>query len=92
MSNLMYAKFSFLQYNQEDADEYKCAVRLEKYFDKELSRVGLVDETQFPKVWISEQHRILSQFLSFSGAKIEKAPGMRNERWFTDMEYRNRKF
>ena len=46
----MYAKFSFLQYNQEDADEYKCAVRLEKYFDKELSRVGLVDETQFPKV------------------------------------------
>ena len=40
----------FLQYNQEDADEYKCALRLEKYFDKELSRVGLVDESQYPKV------------------------------------------
>ena len=44
------SKFSFLQYNQEDADEYKCALRLEKYFDKELSRVGLVDESQYPKV------------------------------------------
>ena len=39
-----------MQYNQEDADEYKCALRLEKYFDKELSRVGLVDESQYPKV------------------------------------------
>merc|ERR1711983_758568 len=46
-----------LQYNQEDADEYKCAVRLEKYFDKELSRVGLVDETQFPKVPKSKKRR-----------------------------------
>ena len=45
-----------LQYNQEDADEYKCAVRLEKYFDKELSRVGLVDESQFPKVRISRSN------------------------------------
>ena len=39
-----------LQYNQEDAEEYKCAVRLEKYFDKELDRVGMIDESQYPKV------------------------------------------
>ena len=37
------------QYNQEDAEEYKCAQRLEKVFDKELKKVGLVDEEQFPK-------------------------------------------
>ena len=51
----------FLQYNQEDADEYKCAVRLEKYFDKELSRVGLVDESQYPKVKISKLTCMISR-------------------------------
>lgn len=45
------------QYNQEDADEYKCALRLEKYFDKELSRVGLVDESQYPKIPKSKKRR-----------------------------------
>ena len=70
-----------MQYNQEDADEYKCAVRLEKYFDKELSRVGLVDESQYPKVTISNLTQIILIsicYVCFLGAKVEKAPGMRD--------------
>ena len=70
-----------MQYNQEDADEYKCAVRLEKYFDKELSRVGLVDESQYPKVIISNLTQIILIsicYVCFLGAKVEKAPGMRD--------------
>jgi len=45
------------QYNQEDAEEYKCAVRLEKYFDKELDRVGMIDESQYPKAPKSKKRR-----------------------------------
>jgi len=45
------------QYNQEDAEEYKCAVRLEKYFDKELDRVGMIDENQYPKAPKSKKRR-----------------------------------
>merc|ERR1712013_836722 len=45
------------QYNQEDTEEYKCAVRLEKYFDKELDRVGMIDENQYPKAPKSKKRR-----------------------------------
>ena len=88
--------FSFFQYNQEDADEYKCAVRLEKYFDKELSRVGLVDETQFPKVKISENTGWIQIWfdLNFCGFQVPKSKKRRawGNEMITDMEYRNRKF
>lgn len=38
-----------LQYNMEDAQEYQCALRLEKYFDKEISKMGLSEETNRSK-------------------------------------------
>lgn len=31
-------------YNREDTEEYQCAMRLEKYFDKEGRKLGLVEE------------------------------------------------
>ena len=31
-------------YNMEDAEEYGCAERLEKYFDSQLKAQGLIDE------------------------------------------------
>lgn len=33
-------------YNKDDAEEYQCAVRLEKYFEKEAKKCGLVDEEE----------------------------------------------
>ena len=32
------------QYNMEDAEEYECAERLEKYFDNQLKSHGLISE------------------------------------------------
>jgi len=32
------------QYNMDDTEEYMCAKRLEKYFDKEISKMGLSEE------------------------------------------------
>ena len=31
-------------YNREDTEEYQCAMRLEKYFDKEGRKLGLLEE------------------------------------------------
>jgi len=45
-------------YNEEDTDEYQCALRLEKYYDKELKRVGLVDEEHYPKVPKAKKRRV----------------------------------
>lgn len=36
-------------YNEDDTDEYKCGVRLEKYFDKEVRKMGLAEESPPPK-------------------------------------------
>lgn len=46
-----------IKYNREDAEEYQCAVNLEKFFDKELKRIGIVDEEKFPKVPKSKKRR-----------------------------------
>ena len=35
-------------YNRDDAEEFQCAVRLEKYFTKEAKKLGLADEDQQP--------------------------------------------
>jgi len=32
-------------YNEDDTDEYKCGVRLEKYFDKEVRKMGLAEDS-----------------------------------------------
>jgi len=32
-------------YNEDDTDEFKCGVRLEKYFDKEVKKMGLAEES-----------------------------------------------
>merc|ERR1712029_31995 len=32
-------------YNRDDAEEFQCAVRLEKYFTKEAKKLGLADDT-----------------------------------------------
>lgn len=34
-------------YNREDAEEYQCAKRLEKYFEKEAKKLGLLEEEDF---------------------------------------------
>ena len=31
-------------YNRDDAEEYQCAIRLEKYFEKEAKKLGLLEE------------------------------------------------
>ena len=31
-------------YNREDAEEFQCAIRLEKYFEKEAKKLGLLEE------------------------------------------------
>lgn len=36
--------FVYFQYNMEDAEEYGCAERLEKYFDNQLKSRGLATE------------------------------------------------
>ena len=36
------------QYNMEDTEEYQCAVRLEKYFDKETGKLGLTEQSAVP--------------------------------------------
>jgi hypothetical protein len=33
-----------VQYNMEDAEEYQCAIRLEKFFEKEVKKLGLSEE------------------------------------------------
>ena len=33
-------------YNREDAEEFQCAIRLDKYFTKEAKKLGLVDEDE----------------------------------------------
>ena len=35
-------------YNRDDAEEFQCAVRLEKYFSKEAKKLGLADDDQQP--------------------------------------------
>merc|ERR1739844_180245 len=34
------------RYNAEDAEEFQCAIRLDKYFTKEAKKLGLVDEDE----------------------------------------------
>lgn len=34
------------QYNREEAEEYECALTLEKFFQKELKKAGIVDESE----------------------------------------------
>merc|ERR1719187_2629 len=36
-------------YNQEDTEEYQCAIRLEKLFEKEVKKLGLSDDSPPPK-------------------------------------------
>jgi hypothetical protein len=38
-----------VQYNMEDAEEYQCAIRLEKFFEKEVKKLGLSEEPAAPK-------------------------------------------
>jgi len=33
-------------YNKEDADEYKCGTRLQKYFNKEVAKMGLAEASE----------------------------------------------
>jgi len=37
------------QYNMEDAEEYQCAVRLEKVFNREIAKMGLGEPADQPK-------------------------------------------
>jgi len=36
-------------YNQDDAEEFQCAIRLEKLFEKEVKKLGLSDDSPPPK-------------------------------------------
>lgn len=46
-----------IQYNHEHTEEYQCALRLEKFFDKELKRIGIVDEGDYNKMPQSKKRR-----------------------------------
>ena len=41
--------FLLFQYNMEDTEEYQCATRLEKYFEKEIGKMGLSEQSSKPK-------------------------------------------